>query len=202
MLAGLAVAAPLLVRAAWEGRAELRAADEAAANGRVDLEVVHLGRAARWRVPIAGHDEAALARLMAIGAAAEADPAGHGPQTALAAYREVRSALLATRGLAVADAGTYAAANRRIAGLMAGQEALFETDLSGTGAAEEHHMQLLERSGETAPPWAALMGVLAVIAGAAALARGVPQDGPVRRGSLAGLGALALVFGCLAWCGC
>lgn len=199
VLVGLSVIGPLLARATWEGRAELRAAEAAEAEGRVDLEVVHLGRAARWRVPVMTHDEVALARLMAIGEAAEADPEKLGPQTALLAYREVRSALLATRAFGVADPATYAAANRRIAGLMAAQEALFETDLSGRGAAEEHHMELLERSGETSPPWGPIAGVLALVVGAAALGRGVPEDGPVRRGALAGLGALALVFGVLAW---
>ncbi|HEY0137997.1 MAG TPA: hypothetical protein VGB85_28120, partial [Nannocystis sp.] len=63
----LGVAAPLLGRVAWEGQAELRAAQAAAERGRVDLEIVHLGRAARWRSPVSGHDDAALERLMAVG---------------------------------------------------------------------------------------------------------------------------------------
>ena len=66
---------PLLVRVAWEGRAELIAADEAAAAGRVDLEIVHLGRAARWRAPFAASDDAAIGRLLALGAVYEADEA-------------------------------------------------------------------------------------------------------------------------------
>jgi hypothetical protein len=196
---GLGVAGPLLARAAWEGRAELRRADEAAASGRVDLEVVHLGRAARWRAPLAGHDERALARLMAIGEAAEADTAGRGPTTALLAYREVRSALLATRAWGLADPATYAAANRKIAGLMATQEQLFETDLSRVGAAERHHLELLERSGERPTPWALVLAAVAGLAGAAALGRGIPGTGKIRRGSLVVFAALALALGSLAW---
>ncbi len=141
----IGVAGPLLLRAAWEGRAELLAADEAAAAGRVDLEIVHLGRAARWRVPIAGHDEAAIARLLAIGAATEGREASW--QTALAAYREARAALLVTRVGAVGDGEALGLANRRIAALMAAQEAAFGTDLSGRGAAEAYHLALLERAG-------------------------------------------------------
>lgn len=196
-LVGLAVIAPLLVRAAWEGHAELVRADEAAAAGRVDLEVVHLGRAARWRVPLADHDELALARLMAIGAATEVDAETSG--TALLAYREVRSALLATRALGLADAAMYAAANARIAALMAAQEVMFATDLSGVGAAEEHHTELLERSGDAPAPWGTVAGLLAALAGAAALGAGIPEAGKIRRGPLVGLGALAMALGVLAW---
>ena len=195
----IGVIAPLLLRAAWEGRQELVLADTRASEGRVDLEVVHLGRAARWRVPFAGHDEEALARLMAIGAAQEQDAEGRGPQLALQAYREARSALLATRAWGLADRATYAAANRRIAALMAEQERLFETDLSGAGAAEEHHMELLERSGHRSSPWGLLAAVVALVCGAAALGRGIPEAGPIRRGPLLAFAALASMFGCLAW---
>lgn len=198
-LVGAGVAGPLLARAAWEGQAELVRADAAAAAGRVDLEVVHLGRAARWRTPLVSHDETAVARLMAIAAAAEEDVEGRGSQVALSAYREVRSALLATRAWGLAEPATYAAANRRIAAMMAAQERLFETDLSGVGAAEEHHMQLLERSGERRAPWSPLLALLAAVCGAAALGCGVPEDGPLRRRPLLAFAALALVLGLLAW---
>lgn len=199
VLVAIGVAGPLLARAGFEGRAELARADEAAAAGRVDLEVAHLGRAARWRAPLLGHDEDALARLMAIAAASEEDVEGRGTLTALLAYREVRSALLATRAWGVADPATYAAANAKIAAMMAAQEQLFETDLSGGGAAEEHHAQLLERSGDRKIPWSLLAGLLAALAGAAALGRGVREDGPLRRGPLLAFAALALALGCLAW---
>jgi hypothetical protein len=138
----VAVVTPMLVRIAWEGRAELVAADEAAAAGRVDLEIVHLGRAVRWRVPIGGSDEAAIGRLLAIGAANQGDEAS--VSTALAAYRELRSALWATRAGDVADAQALGLANRRIAGLMAAQEREFGSDLSGVGRQEAYHLALLE----------------------------------------------------------
>ncbi len=133
----IGVVTPLLARVAWEGRAELIAADAAAAAGRVDLEIVHLGRAVRWRVPIGGSDEAAIGRLLAIGMGSEG-------AMALLACRELRSALWATRTWAVADDEALALANRRIAALMAAQELAFGTDLSGVGAQEAYHLALLE----------------------------------------------------------
>lgn len=139
--AAVGVAGLLGLRVAWEGRAELMAADQAAAAGRVDLEIVHLGRAARWRVPIAGSDEAAIERLLAIGAASEGEAAT--VSTALVAYREARSALWATRIGSAADGAALGLANRRIAALMAAQERAFGTDLSGRGAQEAYHLALL-----------------------------------------------------------
>lgn len=153
----IGVATPLLLRVAWEGRAELAAADAAAAEGRVDREIVHLGRAARWRAPLLRHDDEALARLIAVGAAAEAGE--RGAQTALSAYREARGALLATRAWGLADAALYDATNRRIAALMAAQEQVFGTDLSGTGAAEAYHLELLERASPGDPAWPSLLWI-------------------------------------------
>lgn len=131
---------PLLVRVAWEGRAELIAADEAAAAGRVDLEIVHLGRAARWRAPFAASDDAAIGRLLALGAAHEGDEATL--TTALAAYRELRGALWATR-VRAPEGEALALTNGRIAALMAAQERAFATDLSRRGAQEAYHLALL-----------------------------------------------------------
>lgn len=182
----LAVLGPLLGRAAWEGQGALDQAGRAAAEGRIDREIMQLGRAARWRVPIAGHDEQALARLMAI--AEEAEGAGE-EQTAIAAYREARGALLASRAWGVADPAVLDAANRGIARLMAAQEQRFGTDLSGVGTAEAYHLELLRRAGEDGPPWSAAAAVLTALAGALALRAGA-RRGRVLWGVLAGVGAL------------
>ena len=162
----LGVAAPLLGRVAWEGRAELRAAQAASERGRVDLEIVHLGRAVRWRSPFAGHDEAALERLMAVGreALARGDS-----QTALLAHREVRGAVLATRAWSSLDDSLYHAVNGEIAAAMAAQEQVFGTDLSGRGEAEAYHLALLEQARPAESAWAVFVG-LAIVAAAIGVA--------------------------------
>ena len=185
LLMVVGVLGPLLGRAAWEGRGALVQADLAAADGRVDREILQLGRAARWRVALAGHDEAALARLMAIGEAAERQGSA-GSQTALMAYREARGALLATSAWGLADAPLLHAASHRIARLMAEQEQMFGTDLSRSGSREAYHWALLERASARPRPWSALAVGLAAAALLLALRRGA-----VRRLAWGGL-ALAL----------
>ncbi|MEE9384838.1 MAG: hypothetical protein V3V08_15655 [Nannocystaceae bacterium] len=140
-----AVLAPVMGRVVWEGRAELTQAKEMEVYGTFDDYVLHLGRAARWRMPVFDHDEQALERLMSLGA--EHEMLGpEGTDNALIAYREARRALLATRAWAVADPDTLRRANQRIAGLMAAQERGFEMDLSGTGQQEAYHLELLATS--------------------------------------------------------
>jgi hypothetical protein len=138
------VSIPLGARVAWEGQAQLDAADQARADKMLAEEIEHLGRAARWRLPIASHDEIALERLLEIGAEQEA-LGEDGVQTALMAYREVRRALLATRSWGIPHEDLFAQANQRIAALMAEQEIAFGTDLSGQGEQEAYHLALLER---------------------------------------------------------
>jgi hypothetical protein len=138
------VLTPLAVRVAWEGHAELEAAEQARAEELLAQEIEHLGRAARWRLPVASHDEIALERLLVIGEEQEA-LGDAGIQTALMAYREVRRALLATRSWGIPHEDLFARANQRIAALMAIQERAFGTDLSGRGEQEAYHLELLER---------------------------------------------------------
>ena len=197
MLIVIGVAAPLLLRVAWEGRAELEMADAAAERGRVDLEIVHLGRAARWRAPFFGHDEDALARLMAVAGTAKM-LGDAGSQTALMAHREVRAALLATRGLGPVDPSLLDAVNHEIAGAMAEQELLFGTDLSGRGEREAHHFALLEAARVGDPRWL-LFAALAIVAAALGLVIGVPTSGRARRGVVIAVVALALLFAATAW---
>lgn len=193
------VAAPLWLRAAWEGAAELREADAAVERGRVDLEVVHLGRAARWRVPLASHDEAALARLLAIADTATALGEA-GSQMALLARREVRAALLATRTWGPRDTAMLAAVNREIAAAMAAQEQVFGTDLSGRGEAEAYHLALLEQAPRGGGTWALLIA-LAVVAAALGLVVGVPETGRVRGVALAVWWTIAVGLAMLACLG-
>jgi hypothetical protein len=109
------VLAPLIVRTAVDGRAELERAEAAGAAGDPDAEIRHLGRAARFRLPLAQHDELALARLQ--DRAHDAEQAGE-ITIALAAWRELRSALIGTRVFDVSDPEALAAANAAIVELM------------------------------------------------------------------------------------
>ena len=98
-------------RVVWSSRGEWRAA-VAAAGG--EDEIVHLGRAARLYAPGNPYSRRAVERLATIG---RSDPA-----RALAAWRELRSALLATRSFYTPHRALLAEANDRIADLMADAE--------------------------------------------------------------------------------
>jgi len=141
---GVAVALPLAVRAGWEGQLEMAAARVAASEGDLEAQMLHLGRAARWRLPLARHDEEAIDALLSLGEQLEAK----GPEareTALVAYREVRRALLATRAWGVPQRDAFERANRRIAALMAAQEREFASDLSTSGDQEAWHLERLSQ---------------------------------------------------------
>ncbi|NVB42856.1 hypothetical protein G6O69_33860 [Pseudenhygromyxa sp. WMMC2535] len=109
---GLAlVLLPVAARALVEGRVELARADAARDVGDLDAELRHLGRAARWAAPIFDHDERARARLRE--RAEQAEDAGDDAE-ALAAWRELRRALLSVRGPLGPDAESLALANEGI----------------------------------------------------------------------------------------
>lgn len=196
----MAVVVPIVLRVAYEGRAELAAADEARAQGDSAGEIEHLGRALRWRLPVADHDERALERLWSIGREQEQQgPEGRGQ--ALAAYRELRSGLLATRVWSVPQRERWEAANERIAVLMAEQEREQGTDLSGTGDPEAFHRAVLAREPGPEPirgNLAALAFVGWVVCGVGFVLRGLGPRGRLRpRPALRwGLGGLLCL---LAW---
>jgi hypothetical protein len=111
----LFVIGSLFVRAWLDGRTQLQEADAMAEAGDLDGEIRHLGRAARWRLPLAEHDELARARLHEL--AERETRAGH-VDVALTAWRELRSALLATRTIDVVDPELLGTANTEIVQLM------------------------------------------------------------------------------------
>jgi len=199
-LYGLGLAAgvllPVVGRAIWEGRRELALADEAAEVDDFDAEVEHLGRAARWRLPLARHDERAVDRLMALGAEAEATGEA-GAQRALAAYREVRGALLGTRGFWVPQAERFHQANERVATLMAAQEERFGTDVGGMADPYSHHLGLLE---EVPGPiaWRAWLAALAFVGWLAAMVgffvRAIDDRGRLRPARAVRWGAAVLAL--------
>jgi hypothetical protein len=103
----LAVVGALAARVIVSGRAALAAGDAAAAAGDLDLAIERWESAARWYFPVAGHVGDAYARLIEI--------TGKDRRHALAAWRAVRSAALATRGLWTPHGDDLAAANAAIA---------------------------------------------------------------------------------------
>lgn len=154
------LAAPIWGRAFAEGRAEVAAAEAARDQGELEDAAVHYGRAARWRTPLARHDELAVAQLLSMGDAAAA--AGERDR-ALAAYREVRGALLATRVFGVPQRASFERANDAIAELMAEQEREYGTDVGGTGDPESFHRELLADVPGPNPVLSALASVLFVL---------------------------------------
>lgn len=198
----VAFAMPVVVRAWMDARAELDAADDAVASGDEDGEVEHLGRALRWRLPLSSIDDVALARLFAIGDAADEDG---DPVLALAAYREARGALLASRVLAVPHAEARAELDVRIARLMAAQERRFGTDSANGADLEAHHLALLSETPGPEPVPATIAAatfVAWVVASVAVLWRGVDGNGRARPRAavLLGLTSVAcLVAWTIAW---
>jgi hypothetical protein len=191
VLAGLlALALPIVLRAWLEGRAALASAlqthDQEAA-------IVELGRAARWRVPLADHDERARARLEAI--ADTAEQAGD-LELALVAWRELRGALLGTRSLALADPDQLARAN---AGIVRGMVA--EAHASGRPDARERWQAELDAAparDTLASRVAALLFVLWLASLIGFVLRGLDADGRLiaRHGIAWAAVSLALL---LAW---
>ncbi len=106
ILAGLGA---LAIRVVVEGRTALAAGDEALARGDTDDAVASWEASARWYLPLAAHVDDAYARLIHL------TQVDH--RHALAAWRSVRSAALATRGLWSPHADELLAANAAIAEL-------------------------------------------------------------------------------------
>lgn len=122
----------VVTRAVWQGRSALAEGDVALSNGEHRTAIERWRRAARWYVPLAPHVGDAYDRLEDLGDTA----AGQGDiETALACFRGVRSSILATRSLYTPHGHRLDPANRRIAELMARQEALVPDLMAAPGAA-------------------------------------------------------------------
>jgi hypothetical protein len=155
---GLALAAICLalvtVRVVWSSRTEWRAAESASGDERI----AHLGRAARMYAPGNPYSRRALASL--------ADAGRTGGPDALAAWREARSAILATRSFYTPHRELLEEANKNIAELSAAAEP------ASRGSVEERrtwHAARLAQDDSPSVGWSlvALLGLAAWIAGAA-----------------------------------
>jgi hypothetical protein len=142
------------VRVVWSSRTEWRTAESSTGDDRL----AHLGRAARLYTPGNPYSRRALNAL------AEAGRAG-GPD-ALAAWREARSAILATRSFYTPSRALLDEANARIAELTA------DAEPASRGSVEERrawHAARLAQDDSPSVAWTlvALLGLAAWIAGAA-----------------------------------
>ena len=189
-LALLAILAAIVaVRVVWSSRGEWRAAQ--AASG--DDEIAHLGRAARLYAPGNPYSRRAVEKLATIGR----DDATR----ALVAWRELRSAVLATRSFYTPHRALLDEANARIADLMADAELAAGTQHARDKAVAWHAARLQQ---DEAPSVAwtlvALFGLAGWIGCALGLLlRGVGDDDRLRpRVALAWAvgvaGGLALFF--------
>jgi hypothetical protein len=169
ILATLAIAA---ARVVWSARAEYRAA--AGASG--DDEIAHLGRAARLYAPGNPYSRRALDKLAGIGRSEPLDSV-----RALAAWREVRSAILATRSFYTPRRALLDEADAHIAALMADAE--HPADAAARARAERWHLGRLADHPEPALSWTllALFGLVAWIGCAVGFfLRGIGPDDRLR----------------------
>jgi hypothetical protein len=126
------------VRVVWSSRVQWRAAQSASGDERIAA----LGRAARLYAPGNPYARRALASLTELGRAGGPD--------ALAAFREVRSAILATRSFYTPHRALLEEANQRIAQLSAAGE----PDSRGTPAEREAwHAARLAQDDSPSVPW-------------------------------------------------
>ena len=189
-LVGVMVVVPIAIRATVEGSAAL---DEALGTDDIDLRIERLGHAARWRMPIATHDERALDALVEIGESRD-------DEASLAAYREARRALLGTRAWGLSDPARFEMLCERIATAMAAREEADASDVGGQGDPYAYHLQLLQkvpgpdplRAGGAA--WAFVAWVVAMVGfvGRGLDDKGKLQPKPATRWGLAALVLLTL----------
>ncbi len=190
-LAGL-IAVPMVIRVHVEGGAALARAE---ATEDVDLRIERYGHAARWRTPLASHDDAALDALVSLGD----DP---DRAVALAALREARRAMLGTRAWGLEDPTRYASVNEAIAKHMADAEAQAGTDVGGLGDPYAYHLQLLQSVPGPDPVRAngaalAFAGWLLALVGF--MLRGLEGNGRLRARAATRWGMASLVL-LVTWC--
>lgn len=193
--------AAVAVRVVAGAKAELEVAEKHEQEGDLDAAVVHYRRAARWYAPLSPYHVQALAALGRIGAAAEQ---GGDTERALSAYRAVRSSVLATRSLYVPERERLAAADKRIAALMAGLPPPQMDAGKSREQLEREHLALLEHDPDPKLGWTLLLllGFGGWVAGAFAFSvRAIDGEDrfiraeAIRWGSLIAVGFALFVLG-------
>ncbi|MBA3464272.1 MAG: hypothetical protein H0T46_30245 [Deltaproteobacteria bacterium] len=179
VLAGLGA---LGIRVVVEGRRALAAGDDAAREGRMTDAIAGWEAAARWYLPFAPHVDDAYERLIYL--------AGSEHAFALAAWRAVRSAALATRTLWTPHADDLMTANAQIAELASRDPEGALAAGPDAAARKAWHTERLARD-----PGPSRGGVFLAVLGIGAWLAGI---GMVIRGP-AKLGAAVTVLGLIGW---
>lgn len=159
----------IVTRVFWDGRAALAEGDAAMARGDVKEAVVKWRRAARWYAPGAPHVADAYERLETLARAADDK---RDRALALEAWRAIRSSVLATRSLWTPFPDRLAAANERIAALMAAEERAADPS-KDEAARRAMHLGFLLRDEAPSVPWSivALLGFAMWVGGGFLFAR-------------------------------
>lgn len=154
-----------LVRVVTAAAGELSLGREYAARGDQVAAIVHLRRAARWYAPGSPYHVEALSELATIGAHAERDGDA---ELALSAYRGIRSAIMSARSFYVPQADRLAAANARIADLMAARPPPPMDAGKSREQLRKEHLALLTANHDPALGWTLLLltGLLTWVSGA------------------------------------
>jgi len=119
MVAACVVLLSVWGRVFFESNQELSAAQSAEATGALESALEHYQYAARWYTPGASAPQEALDALERLGTQARSDGR---PELALKAFRRLRGALLATRGVLGVETQRLKNTNREIAELMADEQ--------------------------------------------------------------------------------
>jgi hypothetical protein len=141
-------------RVVYSARVELDAAHHAAESGDTDQAIAHYRRAARNYLPGSPYHVTALDQLSNLGRAAEA--AGDEIR-ALAAFRAIRGSIMAARSFYVPERERLAAADRKIATLMAEQAAPGMDAGKSKAQLYAEHLALLEASPDPNLLWTVLL---------------------------------------------
>lgn len=190
---GLLLLTPVLLRVVLSGREALAAAEQALAEEKTELAVVHLRHAARWYLPGAPWVARAHTHLKTLAAAQQRDGKLH---AALFSLRNLRSAVLATRSFYTPHADLLRETNAQIAALMATQPPAAMDATKSVPELEATYLAELKAQ-RRARPWAALLASLGFLGCVVALWLGAA--GLRRRHVLAFVAAsLAFVLGLLA----
>ncbi len=194
-IAGIVIATlcALGIRVALEGKQALAAGDAALSAKRTTEAIAAWETAARWYLPGAPHVDDAYTRLVSVARADEAH--------ALAAWRAVRRAALATRSLWTPHADDLAVANAEIARRSAADPEGAVAGGPDVATREAWHAARLAadlRPGGFATALA-ILGILCLLAGIGVVVRrGVTDHGRlVRRPAL--VGAILTVVGLVGW---
>ena len=188
----------VVTRAVWDGRTALHEGDAAIAAGDKAEAIARWRRTARWYVPLAPHVEGAYDRLEDLAREAEKND---DVETALAAWRGVRSSILATRSFYTPFEDRLDPANQRIAALMAfGENPALDPGKTADQRTQWHY-ELLSRDESPSPFWAfiALLGLATWLGGGFLFAlRGVSEKDQLIPRTAATAGILVAV-GLVVW---